>query len=139
MRRFGLLGACLAVFVALTVIPPAGAAAPEPRITKCVRVFGITDVQWNDAWLDQFGKGAAVTSVTFEFSAVSPPDDIAIAVPEGRSAEVVTPFQAETVNASLSISGQDDDFFINDVPCTFFGNPQGHLDHGKHVANGRQP
>ena len=67
MRRLGLFGACLALFVgvALTAIPPAGAAAPAPTI-KC-DAGGDTVVHWDSAFLRERGFGK-VTEVTIRWT-----------------------------------------------------------------------
>ena len=140
MRRFGLLGACLTLFVsmALTVIPPAGADAPEPSITKCVRVFGYTVVQWDQAYLDQhYGKGSAFTQVQFHYSPFFE-GSLVDAEIQGKSATAPTPVLAESVSAVLFINGGPGAFVTDEFNCSLIGNPH-HLNRGAHVANGRQP
>jgi hypothetical protein len=139
LRIFGLLGACLALFVgvALTVIPSAGADAPEPRITKCVRIFGYTVVQWDQAYLDEhYGKGSAFTQVQFHYSPFFE-GSVVDAEIQGRSATAPTPVQAESVDAVLFINGGPGAFVTDSFDCSFLGNSH-HLNRGRHVAKGRQ-
>ena len=141
MRRFGLFGACLALFVgvALTAVAPAGGDPPAPRISKCTRIFGYTVVQWDTAWVDEhFGKGTVVTKVLFFYD---PGILRADGVIEGNSAIAETPLTASRARATLTFSsgpeGHHDQFTTAGLDCSALGNSH-HLNRGRHRARGRQ-
>jgi hypothetical protein len=134
MRRFGLSGACLALFVgvALTATAPAGADPHAPRISKCVRT-GNTIVQWDTAWVDEhFGKGTDVTNVQFTWDRGRAGGQIV-----GNFAIAETPLLATRAVAAILTFSSGDQFTTDGLNCSNVANPH-HLNRGAHLAKGRQ-